>query len=139
MNAVEKLKVLLVEKTTELAAREEQLRRLNISTQSLKGQIEGIQEAVNAIGFGDEEQNGEEEKEGKLTPAVLGLIESQGTAPGLLPSEIVNHLLAHGFGGRDRRQFYGSVYPVCQRLARQGKVKEGSKQGKRSFMRIQPV
>jgi len=141
MTASQKLQQLLADKASELSEREEQLKHLSASTQVLKNQIEGIQESLRAVQSADGEplsQNGQE-RGGKLTPAVLSLVEAQGTAPGLLPSEIVNFLLEHGFEGRDRRQFYASVYPVCQRLASQGRIKEGTKRGRRSFMRVEPV
>ena len=139
MSASEKLRSLLTQKIAELSSREEQLRRLSISTQALKGQIEGIQEALAAVESTEIGGRNGDQPEGKLTPAVLGLIQTEGTSPGLLPSEIVDKLLATSFQGKDRRQFYSSVYPVCQRLVKQGKIKEGAKRGKRSFMRIEPV
>lgn len=142
MSAVTKLKILLDEKVALLAEKQGQLNRLAETTQSLKSQIEGIQEALKAVEAEPVDTvvptHKGHEPGGTLTSTILKIIESNGTSPGLLPSEIVDTLIKQGMN-KDRRQLYATVYPICVNLAKKGRIKESSKQGKKSFMRNQPV
>ena len=70
----------------------------------------------------------------ELTPAVLDVVASYGFPPGLSATEICDKLREEGFKTK-AKDLFASVYPVALRLLKQGKITEGTKNGKRSFVR----
>jgi hypothetical protein len=121
---------------------EGEIRNWEEEIRQAKYELSGIEEAISAIkGKAPPESlaNGDTPLIGKyanvkLTPAVEDVIKIHGAMPGLLVPEIIARLLAEGFKG-DSKKLYTSVYPVAQRLVLKEKVKEGVKNGKRSFIR----
>jgi len=71
-----------------------------------------------------------------LTDAILDVVTTRGAPPGLIAPEIITALETEGFKNK-AKEFYPSVYAVAMNMVKRGKIKEGKKDGKRTFMRKQ--
>jgi hypothetical protein len=69
-----------------------------------------------------------------LTDSILDVVNTWGSPPGLLTPEIIAKLQAEGFRS-DAKKFYASVYSIAVHLSADGRILNGKKDGKRSFMR----
>jgi|ERR1700677_1863142 hypothetical protein len=121
-----------------------QIELLQVHIGKLEGEVKGLNTAISifAKNADVELDKPEEVKVSKipsryslitLVPAILHVIQHYGEPPGLSASEIVDRLIHGGFKGGDN--LYQSVYSVAMSQVKQGRIKEGMKEGKRSFMR----
>lgn len=69
-----------------------------------------------------------------LSDSIEDVVNLWGTNSGLLTKEIITKLFAEGFK-TTAKDFYSSVYAVAQRLVKVGRLGEGKKDGKRSFVK----
>ena len=69
-----------------------------------------------------------------LTEAILDVVNVWGSPPGLLIPEIMKKLESEGFKSKAKK-LYASAYSVASRLVESERISEGTKDGKRSFMR----
>ena|SRR5208283_1164895 len=70
----------------------------------------------------------------RLTDAIADVVKIWGSPPGLSAPDIMAKLQADGFKSKAKK-FYASVYSVAQTLVEKGTIAEGTKDGKRSFLR----
>jgi hypothetical protein len=70
----------------------------------------------------------------RLTDAILDVIQKGGDSPGLFAQEIAEKLKSGGFTSK-ADSFYQSVYGVAFALMKKDRIREGKREGKRSFVR----
>src|SRR5260370_6199615 len=136
--AIQKLKVLSEKKRNLLNDLCAEIGRLSIQRDELSCHLIGIQEAIKELSADDQPVNGQRALIGKyaalkLSPAVLDVVSSLGKPPCLVGPGIVSLLKSGGYSS-DSKSLYSSVYAVAMRLVDQGKIREGKKGGKRSFV-----
>ena len=142
-NAIEILTSLRKEKADLIDQCRREIEGLEHDIQALSGVIDGIDESIKAIQLKEgvtpqTPSNATSKYVGKgLTECVLDIVQRQGDPPGLLVPQIVKQLETEGFKSGAKR-LYENIYSVGIRLVRQGKIKEGKIDGKRSFMRKEP-
>lgn len=140
--AIEKLKALRAKKVAKIEQLRSEIDSCEHAIREISGMLEGIEEAIIAIsGTGGstvqppllQNQAGKYANL-KPTQAVLELVASFGNPPGLLVPEIIQKLESEGLK-TTAKDVYPMIYSIAQRLVKSGKIKEGVRGGKRSFMR----
>jgi hypothetical protein len=139
--AIEKLKALQKRKSDAFNKCEADIQFLEMEKRELSSQIDGIDQAIKelsgppggAVAADQPALIGKYTKM-KLTPAVLDVLETTGAAPGLFVPEVIGKLRAEGYKS-NVKNLYASVYAVALRLVKDGKAREGKKDGRRTFMK----
>jgi hypothetical protein len=140
-DAIEKLNALRKKKADQIISWRSEIDQLETAMRDMQGVIDGIDEAIKELS-GVAVSNpktpaliGKYAKMG-LTPAILDVLEVAGSAPGLFALEIIDRLESEGFKSHVKN-LYASVYTVALKLVKDGRAREGKKDGKRTFMKKQ--
>jgi hypothetical protein len=73
----------------------------------------------------------------QLTESILDVLNHHGRPPGLWVSEITRHLKAGG-ATSTAKDFYTTIYAICNRMADRNRILRGARDGKRTFVTKQP-
>jgi len=142
--AIDSLQDLLDERLRDIKGHRGHIESLQDQINRLEGEVKGLEIAIKVCrGNQSANKDGTPALLGKyrsmdFTSAVLDVIETWGTAPGLLVPEIMEKLISEGFKTKAEK-LYPGVYSVGLRLVKQDKIREGIKDGKRSFMKKSSV
>jgi hypothetical protein len=137
--ALEKVIGLRDQKLALISKNELEIASLQHSNDELRGQIDGLDEAIRVLSPPTPKPTSTLPGVGKyaktkLTEAVLDVVSIHGAAPGLFVPEIIEKLIAEGCKS-DADNFYASVYSTAMLLLKNGKIAEGKRDGKRAFMK----
>ena len=144
--ALNTLESLMEHKRSEIKRNQGHIESLEDENEMLGGQVKALEEATEqvreAYGKNDIPDSQTPALIGKyakstLTEAILDVVTIHGLHPGMLVPEIMEKLKSEGFKSEAKKP-YASVYALAQSLAERGKIREGKKDGKRSFMRKNP-
>jgi hypothetical protein len=139
-DAIEKLRALRSRNESEIQKHSAHITSLSEIIQGLRCENVGIEASIRELtGKSDEEQTPTFNGVGKystwtLSDSIEDVVNASGNGSGLLTNEIITKLFAEGFKTK-AREFYSSVYSVAQRLVKVGRIAEGKKDGKRSFVK----
>jgi len=145
-DAIETAKLLRDSKLQQMRKNDSEINQLQRDNEELQCHVDALEQLLKEVSPGSPDQPARlfsKYANMSLSPAVLDMIETSaraeggGTRLGFLVPEIIEALLAGGFES-DAKELYPSVYSVAMRLVKQGKIREGKKDGKRSFMSKQP-
>jgi uncharacterized coiled-coil protein SlyX len=145
-NAIQTLQALLERDRKEIEELTAELAAKNRQLTERRARFDALTEAIKALASDHKEREHKDEQtpffvpkyhKMPLTEAVLDIIEKHGAAPGLFVKEIMD-FLAKGAYSSESPNVYASVYSTAMRWVIKGKVTEGTRDGKRSFIRGTP-
>ncbi len=136
---LKKLEELVERYSNSLSATRNEIESLEKRASLIGSKIETLREVMKEIAAVDSKGKSVLVGIGKysnmpLSKAILDVVNLWGTPPGLLTPEVMTKLQAEGFQSRAKK-LYASVYSVAQSLVKSGKIDQGERDGKRSFMR----
>lgn len=141
-DTIEKLEDLIEERLAAIAGHKGTIDTLQEQIEQCEGEIRGLELALKLCKKSEPDSlNGSPALIGKyadvaLTDAIIDAVNSDGSPQGMTARELVEVLKAEGFRTK-LKDLYNSTYPTAMGLVESGKILEGKKNGKRSFMRKQ--
>jgi hypothetical protein len=133
---IEYVQTLIQERRNIIAGRHTQIAALHLDIDRLKAEIRGLELAIGVGEKGKRVSDAPGEKYAGMGPtdAVLAVVRSAVGIPlGLTVREIVAELRAAAYK-TESKDLYNTIYPIALGLVKQGRLKEGKKDEKRSFL-----